>query len=172
MTMPPASKSMMSPMRLGERGVGGDLDDRRNGVAGGRAQAGGEEDKVRARADLRCHALHVVARRAEQVEAGRGGVLREVEHVAHRSDAALARCACGLDGVGGEAVFDVAGRGIHLKTGVHGLGARGVGLHEIEEALGELIGGAAIDQFLLHAVQFRELGEDGLAAESAEQVGE
>ena len=55
---------------------------------------------------------------------------------------------------------------------MHGLGARGVGLHEVVEALGELVAGAAVDEFLLDAVELREFAEDGLAAEFAEEVGD
>src|SRR5579859_709186 len=49
---------------FGQLGVGGKLDDRRDGIAGGSAKPGGEEDDVRAGADLRGDALDVIARRA------------------------------------------------------------------------------------------------------------
>ena len=64
------------------------------------------------------------------------------------------------------------GDGFISKPGVHGLGARRVSLHQVEEALGKFIGRAAIDEFLLHAVQFRKFAEQGFAAELAEQIGE
>ena len=151
---------------IGEGGVGGDFDDGRDGIAGGRAEAGGEEHEIRAGARLRSHALDVVARRAEQSEAGCRRVLREVEHVADGSDAALARRTGRLDGVGDESVFDVAGRGIHFETRMHGFGARGVSLHQVEEALGEFVGGAAVDELLLDAVKLGKLAEDGLPPSS------
>ncbi len=88
----------------GQRRVGGDLDHRRHRIAGGRAQPGGEQHQVRARSHLRGHALHVVARRALQGESRRGGVLGIVDDVADGRDAALARRACRLDGVGGQPV--------------------------------------------------------------------
>ena len=55
---------------------------------------------------------------------------------------------------------------------MHSFGARRVGLHEVEEPLGEFVGGAAIDEFLLNAVKFREFAEDGFAAEFAEEIGD
>ena len=79
---------------LGELRVGGDLDDRSDWIACWRAKAGGEEDEVRSGTGLSRHALDIVAWSTEQGEAGRGGVLREVEHVAYGSDSTLARGAC------------------------------------------------------------------------------
>ena len=55
---------------------------------------------------------------------------------------------------------------------MHSLGTRRVSLHEVKEALGKLIGGAAVDEFLLDAVKLGEFAEDGLAAEFAEQIGD
>ena len=52
----------------GERRVGGDLHDRRNGIASRSAQPGGKQHQVRSCSHLRSHAFHVVARRALQIE--------------------------------------------------------------------------------------------------------
>ena len=53
---------------------------------------------------------------------------------------------------------------------MRGAGALGVVLHEAREALGEFVGGAAVDEFLLRAVQFGELGEDGGSAQAGDDV--
>src|SRR6185437_10535946 len=101
---------------VGELRVGGDLDDGCDRVAGGSAEACSEEDEICTGSSLCGHTLDIVAGSAEQREAGRRGILREVQHIAHGSDAALACSACGLDGVGDEAVFDVSWRGVHLEA--------------------------------------------------------
>jgi hypothetical protein len=94
---------------FGELRVGRDLDDRRNGITGGRAKTGGKEDEVGSCAGLSCYAFDVVAGSAEEREAGSGGVVGKVEDISNRGDAAFASCAGGFDGVSDEAVFDIAG---------------------------------------------------------------
>ena len=59
---------MMSPMRSASVELVEILIDRRDGIAGRRAEPGGEENEVRARTRLCGHALDVVARRAKQSE--------------------------------------------------------------------------------------------------------
>ena len=125
--------------------VGRNLDDRRDGVAGGRAEAGGKEHESGAGTDLRGDALNVVAGRALQVEAGGGGVLGIVNDAADGRQAAFARGASGFDGVRDEAFADVAGGWIEGEAGFRSVGAVGVVLHEVREAPGEFVRGAAID---------------------------
>ncbi len=144
----------------------------RNRIARGRAQPGSEEDEVGAGAGLRGHAFNIVARRAQQ---GQPGV------VAYCGKSSTSRTGATppLRAAPADLMASVIrpssmlpGEGFISKPGMHRLGARGVGLHQVVEALGELIGGAAVDQFLLDAVELRKFGEDGFAAEFAEQIGD
>ena len=171
-TMPPASKSMMSPMRSARVELVEIFSTGAMGLPVGVPRPVVKRTSVAAGADLRGHALDIVAGRALQREAGHADVLGIVDDVADRRDAAFARRAGGLDGVGDEAVADVARRRVEGEVGLHGAGARGVGLHEAGEALGELIGGAAVDELLLDAMQLGKFGEHGFAADADEQIGD
>src|SRR5271154_5521957 len=156
---------------LCERGIGGDFDYGRDGIPGGRSEAGGEEDEAGARAYLGGDALDVIAGGALEIKAGLGGVFGIVEDGGDGRSAAFFCGAGGLHGVGEQAIADVAGRGIHVEAGADGFGTGGIVAHELDEAVGDIFSGAAIDKFLLDAAEFGKFGEDGPAAESGKHVG-
>ena len=133
----PVSKSIMSGMRVGEFGVGRDFQRGINRIARRCAESGGEEHHGHARAAERGGGLDVVARRADEREAGLGDGLGIVEHVRHRRGAAFLRRAGRFDGVGDEAVADVAGRWIGIEAAAAGLRGALVAAHEIEELAGQ-----------------------------------
>ena len=155
---------------IGEGAVGGEFEDGSDGIAGGGAEASGEEDKIRACADLSGDGLDIVAGRAEQGESAGGGVLGIIEDIGNGSGAGFARGSGGLDGVGEQAVADVARGWIHLEAGVYGACAGLVGAHEGDEALGGFRTFAAVDEVLFDAAQFGKFGEDGASAEGDEEV--
>jgi hypothetical protein len=142
---------------FGQHAVAGDLERGGHRVASGGAQAGGEQDQVAARPGQGGGAFHVVAGGAEQVEAGPGALFGVVEHVGHGRSAALFGRPGRLDGIGNEAVLNVAGGGIHVEARAHRLGRPVVGAHEADKFIGHFLGHAAVAQFLLHAAQFGKL---------------
>ena len=151
--------------------VGGDLDDGSDGVAGGSAEPGREEDDVRAGADLRGDALHVAARGTEEIEAGAGGVFGVVENGADWRELPPLRAppAAFMASVSRPS-WMLPGEGFISKPEKHGFRASGVVAHELDEAVGAGGVGAAVDEVLLHAAELRELGQDGAAAEGGEEV--
>ncbi len=151
--------------------VGGKLYDWSDRIAGRRAQAGGEQHHACSGADLRCDALHVIARRALQIQARLGRVFGIVEHCGYGRRAALLRRSGGFHGVGQKSVAHISGRRIHVEAGAHGRGAGGIVAHQLNEAIADFFVLAAIDQFLLHAAQLREFRENRSAAQSGKQIG-
>ncbi len=155
----------------GELGVCGELQNRGDGIAGGRAEAGGKENNVSAGADLRADAFDVAAGSALEIQAGLGGVLGIVECAGDGRGAAFLGGAGGLHGVGKQAVADVSRRRVHLEAGVDGFGAGGVVAHELHKFVGDFLPSAALDELLLDTTELWEFGEDAAAAEGGQKIG-
>ena len=105
-----------------------------------------------------------------QIQAGLGSVFRIIQYAGDRRCSAFFRGAGGLHGIGEQAVANIAGRRIHLESGAHRLGARGIVAHQVHEALCNGLAGAAVDKFLLDAAQLWEFGKDAFSAERGDQV--
>src|SRR6266550_3646347 len=155
----------------GKAGVGRNFQNRRDGISRGGTQSRGEQHDVRACRHLRGHALDIVPRRALQIEAGLARILGIVQNRSDRRSAALFGRASRLHGVGEKAVTDISRRRIHLESGANGFRAGGVVPHELNESVRHFNSHAAVDQFLLHAAQFRKLRKNSSSAQHNEQIG-
>src|SRR5207237_6447809 len=156
---------------LREARIGGDFQDRGDGIARRRPQPRGEKNHVRACTDLGGDALHVITGGALQIEASLARIFRIIQHGGDGRGSAFFCRAGRLHRVGEKSVADISGRGIHFESGANGLGASGVVAHELDESVGYFLSNAAVDQFLFHSAQLGKLGENSPTAQRGEQVG-
>ena len=155
----------------GEGRIGGDLQGRGR-TAEGRAAPGGEKNELRAGGGERGGRDQVVARRAQQVQAGDRDALRVAEDALHGGRAGLLCAAESLVLESRDAARLVARRGVLVHR--H-MAALKIALEVVDQAHGlskQLFGAAAGHEDGLRAEHLRDLGQDGASAHRGQQVGE
>ena len=159
---------------LGRATVGRDAQHRRDGVARGRAQAGGEDDELAAAGDDAAHAGGIVARRVHDNEALVALELRRIG--IDGVDGAVTRLVDAAEGLlleGRETARHVAGAGVTLAhLGTKGLHVLLVVAHDLEDLLAHLGRGGATGQDVLAAEELRGLAQHRRGTLGDQPVGD
>ena len=153
--------------------IGRHLHHRCNRIPCRRTQPRRKQNDIRPRAHLRGDTLHIVTRRALQIQSR---LPRDTpDNPAPPSPVTMPpffAAPGGFHRVGQQSIADISRRRIHIKAGIDGFRPRRIALISCMNRSATSVGHASIDQLLFHSAKLRKFTQNRLPAQRRQKIGD